>query len=440
MTMLLACSLLSAALASDGTVITGGDACTIANGHPETGGFYIAGFGLKKDADGNHIKTHNDADDPSEYGTSGLRADDTNWTVGGSYPMDTLGSGVLSHHTCSMQRFSYEADSGSTVYKMKDNATFQACDFTDAVQITEGGTLPSGLKYVDYPFDFDAHSKMYYFASQDGCAAGQKVAIMISSKYESTYDMCFEMGANDRANRIQHCDCDGSKYRMRLSEVCHVGYVDGCVSQQPDDLSCCNEKTVALGYMDYVDGGNCIPKNQKDDMMKTMKEIYDACTDLGVDTKKCDAYLTGDCPWWRQGSPYTGYTYNTKDDSIDGDATTFLPHCEPWYMIAHCVALEGGTAPGPGFTCGDAGVYTGMDMPACNITEAKPKVTEEIHAGSCGASQHLAAWKELLAGTYPAEAKKAADAAAAAATTVAPVTTESFSALAAVGLMLAVLS
>jgi hypothetical protein len=62
--MLLVCSLFSSAFASDGVVLTDSEACTEANGHPETGGFYIVGFGYKD------IMAHEDPDDPSTYGES----------------------------------------------------------------------------------------------------------------------------------------------------------------------------------------------------------------------------------------------------------------------------------------------------------------------------------------------------------------------------------
>jgi len=269
---------------------------------------------------------------------------------------------------------------------MKDNASFQACDFSCAVQIEETGTLPSDFRYVDYPFDFDSLGKMHYFASYNGCLEGQKVAIMPTAEYTSTYDMCFTMGANDRANRIQHCDCDGSKYRIKLGEVCHSGYVDGCHSQQPDDLSCCNPDTYALGYMNYVHGGNCIPKNQLEDMLNVSSGIWRKCTDGGTPNNQCDDYKTGDCPWWREGGPYSGYTYNTMDDPIDGPNTTFDPFCEPWYMIAHCADLEAGLEVGAGFTCTD-----------CNVTATLAKIKADIHTDSCRSSQEVAAWKMYLA-------------------------------------------
>merc|ERR1719460_3129561 len=189
--------------------------------------------------------------------------------MGYGYCCDTLPEthSFLTMQTCALMRFSYPADSGSTVFKMKDNSSFQACDFTDAEQIDEAGTLSSGKKHVDYPFDFDSLNTMHYFASQNGCEEGQKVAIKISNEYATYYDMCFGMGADNRGTRVTNCDCDGSKYRHATSEVCLTGYIDGCRSQAPDDLSCCNPDTVAMtsptsGYFDhYRHGGNCIPKN-----------------------------------------------------------------------------------------------------------------------------------------------------------------------------------
>merc|ERR1719247_1448526 len=149
MKMLLAFSLFSSAFASghassdDGvTVSTGEDQCTIANAHPLNGGFYVTGFGLKLNAE-----TTDDPDDPSSYGASGLRADDTLWTKtppepypdalpipctpNPDYGVSCDGVSSSTHsihtlHTCSAMRFSFAADSGSTVFLMKDNTSFQA--------------------------------------------------------------------------------------------------------------------------------------------------------------------------------------------------------------------------------------------------------------------------------------------------------------------------
>jgi hypothetical protein len=436
MTMLLFCALFSPALASDGVVDTGTDACTEANGHPETGGFYIRGFGYKD------IEAHNDPDDPSTYGEEGQKADDTLWTKNPAKPypdgmpkactpsMWTDCSSFLDRfsfltpHTCSIVRFSYPADSSSTVYKMQSNTSFQMCDFTGAVLITEGGTLASGAKYVDYPFDYDSMNDQYFFASLDGCEDGQKVAIMPFSEYTSTYDQCYSMGTT--SSRVQHCDCDHSIRPTTLNEICLTGFVDGCMSQMPADTSCCpGDDASSPSFGTYLNGGNCIRKNQKDDMMEFAKEIHDKCT--GDATKAdCDVYLKGDCPWEKKSQGYYAPAIlNTADDEIDGAATVFDPHCDPWYMISHCADLEAGKTVGEGFTV--------------NTTK---QITEDITKDSCGQSLHVAAYKmyveEKKAGATTAAPSAAATAPTAAATTAAPaLEAESFAALAALGLTLA---
>ena len=77
MKMLLAFSLFSSAFASDGTVSTGEDQCTIANAHPLNGGFYVTGFDFKLNAattddPDDHLKAHEDPDDPSSYGATAV--------------------------------------------------------------------------------------------------------------------------------------------------------------------------------------------------------------------------------------------------------------------------------------------------------------------------------------------------------------------------------
>jgi len=435
MAMLLVCSLFASAFAE--TVDTGTDTCSEANGHPETGGFYITGVGGYSDE-----MAHNDADDPSTYGDKGQKADDTLWTKNPVKPYpDGLPKACtpsmwgdcstfleqysfLAPHTCSLMRFSYPADSGSTVWKMKDNATFQACDFTDAEQITEGGTLPSGAKHVDYPFDYDSFEKKYYFASKEGCTEGQKVAIMPFSEYTSTYDMCYSMGLT--SSRIQHCDCDHQIRGTTLNEICHTGFVEGCMTQMPDDTSCCPGDDVEGQGMGYKNGGNCIRKNLKDDIMASAKDIYDKCTDA-ANKAECDGYKKGDCPWESVGGWGSPKIMNTLDDEIDGANTTFDPICEPWYTIAHCADLEQGNALGAGFT-----------------GETLDKIKADITADNCGQSLHLAAYKMYSADQaikYPAFSAPEEEATTAPEeeTTGAP-DAESFTAVAALGLMLATLA
>jgi hypothetical protein len=348
MKLLLVCSVFVSAVASDVTAYTGDDVCSIANGHPETGGYYIVGVGgyqtdkgsPASKTGGNPVYAHEDPDDPSTYGDYGQVADDTLWTKNPDSPYpdgmpkecipwvtsrfsdcssysDSIS--VSSVHTCSRLRFSYPADSGSSVWKMKDNETFQACDFTDAVQMTEGGTLPSGKKYVDHPFDAGTMNTNFYFASQDGCNEGQKVVVRPFSEYTTPYNMC--VGSGGGSSRIQQCDCNHALNGHTLNEICLTGFIDGCRAQEPDDRSCCPDPNkVKYEGGKYINGGNCIPKNKKDDFMKEAKELHDTCVIDSANKVQCDGYkegrgtqdlrtLPGVCPWKTQGSAWDPATY-----------------------------------------------------------------------------------------------------------------------------------
>jgi hypothetical protein len=387
---------------SAATVVTdGATACSTKNAHPETGGYYIVGFGYKD------IGAHEDQNDPSTYGTSGQKADDYTWKVPGNgdtpYPdaqpkLCTSRYGcasdynVMTHHTCSILRFAWAADVPSTVYQMTNNDTFQACDFTGAVKINEmDDALPGGEKYAEYPFEQDAIDKIHYFASEIGCQDGLKVAVLINADYSDTYDACYGMGTE--TSRIQHCDCDHSIAPSTLAEVCGTGFIDGCKSEMPDDLSCCPDADVTYASRAYTNGGNCIPKSQFEEMMNFSKITYDYCTDE-ANKAECDAYTTGDCPWWRVYS-HGGWTYNTMVDGVeghcpdtqlryggrgkkvedkpenygcDGDASEYTPTCDMWYMVAQCQKLDAGE-----------------------------NVPEEITQSSCSMSQQSSAYMKYAA-------------------------------------------
>jgi len=179
--------------------------------------------------------------------------------------------------------------------------------------------------------------------------------------------------------------------------------------------------------MGYKNGGNCIRKNQKDDMMAIAKDIYDKCTDA-ANKAECDEYKKGDCPWESVSQGWHAPPImNTLDDSIDGANTTFDPICEPWYTITHCADLEQGNTLGAGFT-GDT-----LD-----------KIKADITKDNCGQSLHLAAYKMYSADQaikYPAFSvpEEEATTAPEEETTGAP-EAESFTAVAALGLTLATLA
>jgi hypothetical protein len=230
-------------------------------------------------------------------------------------------------------RFSFPASSGSTVYKMPNNDTFQACDFTNAVQLTDGGTLPSGASFIDYVFEEDSLDKKYYFASKTGCADGQRIAVVVATLYETEYDAAYKTG--QATARIQHCDCDHAIDTGGMSnEAAHTGFVDGCKSEMPDDLSCCPGDDVAADCgrygCDYTNGGNCMRKSDQSGMVAKARELYLMCNNAD-NQATCNKYKTGECPFWRVYI-HGGYAYNSKSDGLEGCGCTGAdadkPHCK----------------------------------------------------------------------------------------------------------------
>jgi len=218
-----------------------------------------------------------------------------------------------------------------------------------------------------------------------------------------------------------------------VNEVCGTGFIDGCRSQMPDDLSCCpgdDAKYVASprGGGNYEKGGSCIPKNIMKNKMQLAKEVYDMCTQDEANKASCDAHRTGKCAWhkvynggnWvyntdtdgtdacdcstthggmKQCSqsdgncktcmdqvPYGGDGKKVSDGSVgcDGADSTYDKYCVPWYMISHCLDLAENGVVGTGFT-GDT------------LSKIQTDITED----ECDASQDFYAYK-----LYKAEPKK----------------------------------
>jgi hypothetical protein len=479
--MLLASLLVVPAFASDGTPVTdGATACSTSNAHPETGGYYIVGLGYKD------IMADEDPNDPSTYGDKGQKADDYEWNIPGdgdtpypdaqpklctSYYGCASDYNVLAHHTCAILRFAYAADSGSTVYKMKNNDTFQACDFTDAELIAEDAdALPNGEKYTEYPFEQSAIDQIHYFASQSGCTEGQKVAVLINADYADTYDACYGMGTE--TSRIQHCDCDHQLKSGSLTEVCGTGFIDGCMSEMPsaeDQLSCCPGNDATYENMAYTNGGNCIAKSQQETYMHSAKVTRDLCSDA-ANQATCDSYLDGDCPWWRVYS-HGSWTYNTLTDGVagycpsylqyggrgakmadipenygcDGNATEYTPTCDMWFMKVNCDKLAAGETVTDEITessCGHS-----LQLAAYNIYTSDTDTWDAwlesrglITAAPTTAAPETTAAATTAAATTTAAAATTAAATTEAATTAKPIVDESFATHAVIGLILAVLS
>jgi hypothetical protein len=421
---------LLSAMAEDVVVVTD-KVCSTENGHPENGGYYVTGFGYKE------ILAHDDPNDESTYGDWGMQADDTDWNIGKEYPTAlpqdctpypdygpqymcqaiTDNFKFLTRSTCAIMRFSFTYD--STVYIMTGNDTFHACDFTGAEEIKQAGTFSDGKKYVDFVLEQDMLDNQYYIASKSGCASGQKVAIGVINEYGPTYEACKGMGAE--TNRIQHCDCDHSVRMNTMTENCATGFMDGCRSQLPDDLSCCpgddvSYERVGMGG-NYVKGGSCIPKSKMDAKMKLAREVYEKCN-VEANKETCDGFRTGACAWERVYNA-GNWVYNTDKDGTaacdcteagqctdkegtcdscmdmlayggdgkkmpevdkymgcDGDASAYNTHCIPWYWISHCQDLADGKELGAGFS-GDE-----LD-----------KIKKDINEDECDASQDVFAYR-----------------------------------------------
>jgi hypothetical protein len=337
MKMLLVYALFSPALGFE--VLTGG----------ECSKYYIMGPGGYKD-----VMAHNDPNDPSMLGQSGQAADDTTWMANkdppypdgspkactpSAYSGITCSSAMETHsfmaiETCATLRFSFAASSQSTVFQMTNNDTFQACDFTGATEITAGGEFSNGDKYIEFPVDNAALDTELYFASQVGCTEGQKIAITVVETAGNSYTD----GLNDGKNtiRIQHCDCDHKMNPEGGTEAYHIGFVEGCKSEMPDDLSCCNPDTECSSstsssswygpsgckktYLSkpYVKGGNCIRNSDQRYMIEVAKEVHTKCSGATGDEKTaCDEWLKGyTCPWYRSYN-MGAWVFNTDMDGTD---------------------------------------------------------------------------------------------------------------------------
>jgi hypothetical protein len=287
---------------------TGG--CSEASHHPENGGYYIEGV--------------NGVDKTQRESETGKIADNTLWAPGVYYPHMELKlcegpycseadrvNGTeqsIATHTCSLLRFTY--DPPSNVYEMADREHFENCDFTGA---TLRGASDAGQPSYDYVIEADHEKSIYYFASNPGCADGQKVAFNVMEDYAKNAAQCKSMALG--SSRIQNCDCNHDFKETTVVEPCFSNFRQGCLEDMPDDLSCCNPKT------EYKDGvfkncGTCIPKSKEAEMLQTVADT------LALNEDKKNEYAALDkCP-----SRYSG-AYDAK--------------CDMWKAIKACLGATG---------------------------------------------------------------------------------------------------
>lgn len=192
-------------------------------------------------------------------------------------------------HTCALLRFSYASSSGSTVYEMPDLDSFTTCDFTNAFL---RGAADAGSPHYDYVIEDDHSKKVYYFASKDQCANGQKVAVEVVDDYANNALQCKNMGAG--SSRIQHCDCDHQLKGTTLIDPCHTAFVNACLADMPSDTSCCPGASASYTDRKYVNGGTCIPKSKEQSMRQTYLDTIDLCAKNATKCSEFEALTS--CP------------------------------------------------------------------------------------------------------------------------------------------------
>jgi hypothetical protein len=318
--------------------------CSEVSHHPENGGYYIEGVG----------GVHSDIVDNE----TGQRADNTLWAPNLYYPHmeKVLCTGMFCTeearvngseqyvyaHTCGLLRFTY--DPPSTVYEMADREHFDACDFTGAV--LQGGAN-AGQPYFDYPIEVDHEKTYYYFASDPGCQQGQKVAVFVGDDYATNSATCASMGLG--SSRIQNCDCNHQFKATTLIDPCFTGFRQGCLSDMPDDLSCCNPDTT------YVDGiwsncGTCIPKSEEQDLLDLVTTTLDLCMNS---TQPCSAWEADDYSCPSRWSP----AHN--------------PSCGMWRAIQACTSATGDVLE----QCNCDLNWVGYQKHMASVTTPMPSVT-----------------------------------------------------------------
>jgi len=244
--------------------------CSLDTTYHMNGGYYIEGI--------------NGVDKADRTAPNGRIADKTHWLNDTYYPHGemklctgiycsekdrTVGSAqTIYAHTCAKLRFTYTADSGSTVYEMPTKAAFEACNFT-------GATLKCAANAgspCDVHYEANDEQKVYYYASKNACTTGQKVAVNLGDHFSDNYAQCLGMGAG--SSRIQHCDCDHHIRPTTTIEPCFTGFVNGCKADMPDDLSCCPGADASYD-MGYVNGGQCIPKSKLEGFQDVAVRVHE---------------------------------------------------------------------------------------------------------------------------------------------------------------------
>jgi len=227
-------------------------ACNEDEHHPENGGYFFVGVGGQSDTV-NLDSAH------------GQRLPNATW-AGGYYPYgqneictaarcnpgcDTEPGcpQFLGSHTCSILKFCppQGATAGQKVHLMPDFAATDSCDFSGAQEIGSMGVHPEDGCF-EYSFEVDHELTEYYFASEEGCAIGQKVAVKIAD-FSIHADQCVKIGLT--TPRIRNCDCNFQKEDTVISEPCRTAFSDSCNDVTLIEGDCCETGTCLSKFEDF---------------------------------------------------------------------------------------------------------------------------------------------------------------------------------------------
>jgi len=302
--------------ASFSSVVVKGD-CSVDEHHPENGGYFIEGIA-------GHDKGQIDPNSSSK----GLRVNST-WAPGVSYPDGAVvlcegmfcseecrknGCPVfIEGHTCSWIQFKFTV--GSDVWLLPNEKALADCDFENAELLAAEGLDDTTY---NFPVEEDAELKTYLFASQKGCAAGQKAAVRVAD-FDGTGVACYGMG--ETSSKIKQCTCSNEDQDTpsTLSEPCHSQFVAGCLSNAPvfaagDDKSCCETGTCLGNHINYEHPkGKTIEEGRKKICRNDIPGRCLSSTDATINdccTKTCEECGTDSDPFFQWAQCSTGFRNN----------------------------------------------------------------------------------------------------------------------------------
>merc|ERR1719491_34491 len=296
-----------------------GGVCNEDDHHPENGGYFIegiAGFGDGLDP----MSTSNRTITNSTWVPSGEYADGSlKFCTGRFCSQECRDNGcpdLISGHTCSNIRFCYAANSTSDVWIMPDEKALSTCDFTEATQICSPQD-GSDSDCCNFPVEEDADLKVYLFASQNGCAAGQRAAVQVDD-FADVGDACYGMGLT--TSRIKSCTCNFEGSQSTLSEPCHSQFVAGCNHHFPDlgnDTSCCATESCVGHHLDFE---HPIGKAKEENRKKLcLNDIPGRCLNTFDKTDDCCNTQCSECG--TDADPFLEWAACTSGNATTGNAT-----------------------------------------------------------------------------------------------------------------------